>query len=990
MPLLADRGKRGLRPNEALAECGDSVERGWPVAPAVRLGRWCRRNRRALGLSAFAVLLIAVAVAATAPSADGPAGKESEAEGDASALRRAVESARRRALAERARAEKERNVRVQALKRAEGLRLIAHAFAVLPTDPTLALLLGIEGAWRAPGVLADDALLAALDACYEERILPAPVYLLTCTGQGRLLTLSDKIGILDPATGKYLASWEALANCASASPDGKRVVTWATSSAQLGRSQNFYTNRVARVWDASTGKQVCMLKGHTARLMEARFSPDGKTIATASQDKTARLWDARTGKELRRFACKGAVGLACFSADGKRLLTVAADRQHEDWYRTPTGYPPGRKVEVDPLEIEPPSGGGSYPSSGSSGPNGDPMLARVWDVRSGKELAGVAAPLGSQVFGLWCVIDGAFSPDGTRVLLSQKGGRDVARICDSATGKVRATLQIPGETTGPAVFSSPPDRVVGVPATFSPDGSRVLGVAGKAACIWDADSGAVGAILRGHEQAIRCASFSPDGKLVVTAGDDGTVRVWNVRTGEQTASLKGHSAPVRRALFQPDGRRVLSAGDDGTIRFWHLAPPRPYARTLEGHTGAVGSVAFSPDGRQVLTASEDSTARTWDLATGKPLAVLQGLGQLGKAGCRRQILGVVMSACYSPDGRRVLVLNHQTKARIVNFFGRVQEELPFTPVRIFDARTGKEETALPGGAACACFSPDGKRVLVGEGGCFCTGDSLRSGGYKRIASETVAAPAARIHDSRTGKVLVKLALQVNRGIDAVAFSPDGKLAATVAGDPGGWARSKVWLWDSRTGKQLRAWQEGQPPAVQKILFSPNGRLLYLAFKGAGTIVREVATGKQVGYLEGELAPSPGGPFSPDGRKLLALGSDNTVRVWGAFSGKLLRELHGHTSRVYAAEFSKDGRRVRTASADETVRVWDVAAEKEIRRSRCKQACPGAVFSPDGKQIACAASATVTLWNLDLLAARARKPRDLTAAERQRYEVPDER
>jgi WD40 repeat protein len=122
-------------------------------------------------------------------------------------------------------------------------------------------------------------------------------------------------------------------------------------------------------------------------------------------------------------------------------------------------------------------------------------------------------------------------------------------------------------------FSTPNGRDDVSLATLSPDGKRVLTVAGQVATIWSTRTHESLAQLAGHSDTIADAAFSPDGAIVATAAADDTVRIWDAGSGQELMELRGHSAPVVDVAFSPDGRFVLSAADDDTARLWEVTPP---------------------------------------------------------------------------------------------------------------------------------------------------------------------------------------------------------------------------------------------------------------------------------------------------------------------------------------------------------------------------------------------------------------------------------
>jgi WD40 repeat protein len=272
---------------------------------------------------------------------------------------------------------------------------------------------------------------------------------------------------------------------------------------------------------------------------------------------------------------------------------------------------------------------------------------------------------------------------------------------------------------------------------------------------------------------------------------------------------------------------------------------------------------------------------------------------------------------------------------------------------------------------------------------------------------------ARIFDSKTGRQLRVLAGDW-RTLHSASWGPDGRRVCTVH------EGSTIRVWDVATGKEVR--QFIAPPAVNPLnsaAFSPDGRRLMAwcderssrAGSGAhGNVVRvwDVESGKALFSLK----RGNGAVWSPDGKRIVTsayvhntstsgywLGvhgrvrddndHDRTARVWDAGTGALLFVLQGHTQSVHSAEFSKDGRRLVTASEDRTARVWDVASGKELITLRGHEDdVKTARFSADGEMVLTVSwDGSARLWPVDPLPlAQARRPRELTGEERERFGV----
>src|SRR6185437_11116629 len=122
----------------------------------------------------------------------------------------------------------------------------------------------------------------------------------------------------------------------------------------------------------------------------------------------------------------------------------------------------------------------------------------------------------------------------------------------------------------------------------------------KTGRVWDAATGRQIAVLVGHTLVVETGAFSPDGRRVVTASDDGTARIWDAQTGRQIGVLNRGSR-VTNASFSRDGRLIATASDDGTISIWDAASEWP-VKVLSGHTETVDTAAFSPDGHFIVSA----------------------------------------------------------------------------------------------------------------------------------------------------------------------------------------------------------------------------------------------------------------------------------------------------------------------------------------------------------------------------------------------------
>lgn len=258
---------------------------------------------------------------------------------------------------------------------------------------------------------------------------------------------------------------------------------------------------------------------------------------------------------------------------------------------------------------------------------------------------------------------------------------------------------------------------------FSPDGRYALSAGDGGTCLWEVATGREVRRFAGNDTGL---AFSPNGRQILTVGQDSNVRLWDVQTGKVIRVLKGHTSFLNRVEFSPDGRRALSGSSDGTVRLWDLESGNELRRFP---VGAVG-VAFSSDGRRALSGGRwDSLVRLWDVETGAEVRQLRGH------------TGPVTDVVFLPGDRQALSCSHDRTLRLWDldsgaeirvFSGHTNfvQNLAITrdgryamsasadrTVRLWDLRTGKELHCFTGhtdDVLGVAISPDGKFGLSGS------------------------------------------------------------------------------------------------------------------------------------------------------------------------------------------------------------------------------------------------------------------------------------
>jgi WD40 repeat protein/tRNA A-37 threonylcarbamoyl transferase component Bud32 len=476
--------------------------------------------------------------------------------------------------------------------------------------------------------------------------------------------------------------------------------------------------------------------------------------------------------------------------------------------------------------------------------------------------------------------------------------------------------------------------------------------------------------------------FSPDGRRVATIHPSGIVQVWELPSGTPVWSLRATNELEAGIVWLPDWSGVVLARSN-TVEIVSMGSSHPPLQ-LDGHAHRIRRLAVSSLGQRVAALADDDTLRIWDSTSGRPLAVFPVV-----AGGQRLF--------FTGDGRRLVVVAAEQAVA-------------------YDAESGKVSVRMAGGAENAFAvlpDPEAERfVTVNVGARFIgyrfqlwtTNGLVRDLGEvpQRWFQEAVFSrdrrsfctsgneSTASVRDSQTGEVIMILPTRMDSG----TFSPDSQRLATRGGT------SVIQIWDLASRRELVK-LKGHREAVHDVAFSPDGRLLASVSKDGSVKVwsalpgREIfdctsltwglshtSDGRRLAYAflpdwiairdtqSGRLVASlrrfhrvcVSLAFRPDGRQLATSDSFGETAIWDVETGRLLRVLRGHRHGVYCVLYSRDGRRLVTGGFDGTLRIWDSESGRQLRELPQSTAVT-LDLSPDGRRVAAADDSVVRIWNV---------------------------
>ncbi len=504
----------------------------------------------------------------------------------------------------------------------------------------------------------------------------------------------------------------------------------------------------------------------------------------------------------------------------------------------------------------------------------------------------------------------AWSPKGDLLAVGGSDGR--VFLCDPVNREIAGDSIKPDDLSRPVWhirFANDGKTLI----TASQDGGvRVFDVASR---VWQAEP-----MPREEAGSYVALDVSPDSKLLAAGGKSGTLRVWELKNNQpkefRSWKLGGE---IRAVAFSPEHRCLVAGAKSGMLVMWDRITDRLSDLPTEDST--IVAVAFSSDGQTFVTATENGSIRLWDACSRQPIGqpIIQA----------HPLRGV----SFHPSANLLVVGDDRGDIRMLTVPRSRQvgaplqiEPGPNSPITgLAYSRDGSALLTISNGHP-RVWSADGK-LQKNLGDLHSLVGAIHPDG-RRVA---LGGRGGRLHlfDLEQDRNLMENFDSLMRSNVRVAvFSPDGNSLLTIAEPPSkenkSPARNSAWLWTGANPHKPRPILENLGTAVNAAAWHPDGRRVALACDDGRIIVWNIEANAHLGTAIDLGTPAQCVAISPDGKRLAAGGLNGVGRIWNLDDGgEIARPLH-HSERIAGIAFSPDSHIVLTGSHDKTARYWDAA------------------------------------------------------------------
>ncbi|RUT04257.1 hypothetical protein DSM106972_044850 [Dulcicalothrix desertica PCC 7102] len=510
--------------------------------------------------------------------------------------------------------------------------------------------------------------------------------------------------------------------------------------------------------------------------------------------------------------------------------------------------------------------------------------------------------------------------------------------------------------------------------------------------------------LQAHTNWVYNIAFSPNGKIIASAGLDGKAILWNLEDGSR--KILNHQDKVFSISFCTNGNMFATASADKTVKVWNIDGS---LRKKLNHKDAVLKVSFSPDCKTLVTAS-GKQALIWNLnsQTKKTIWADNDVVSSVSFSATDKIIAVSTSdnkvKLLDLDGNQIQTLNgHTDKIHHISFskYGKTIATASWDKTAKLWNLEGKELATLKGQTDRVfdvSFNPDGKTIataswdktvrlwnLDGNLRTIIKGHNARINSVSFNSKNKVMASAGADNTIKLWKLDDRLLpIQAHNGaVRSVSFSPNDAYIATGSED----GTAKLWTQDGRLIKVI----DENTGGVYGVSFSKDGKYIATANVNKTAKIWSSSNYKNIVTLQGHKGEVFYARFSPDSKTIATASADKTAKLWN-LNGQNITTFKGHRDRVVDVTFSPDGTLIATASDDHTAKIWKLDGTLCATLLGHDDEVNGIDFSHNGTQIATASDdKTIGIWKIDITTlCQANKNKQIYLKDNKRLQEHQER